>query len=139
MEERVRRQRGCSVRIGYVVGGLGRGGAELQLLRLASGMVARGHGAHAIAYSGPSAPDDDSRAAGVAVVAERRETRGGKVGAVRAWLGATRPDVVHVASHGDTPASNRLTAGPMRSYTRRFRKASPTRWRRGWHAAFPSW
>lgn len=83
------------MRIGYVVGGLGRGGAELQLLRLASGMVARGHDVHVVAYNGPAALDEAFRAAGVTVVAERRATRGGKVGAVRAWLRSTRPDVVH--------------------------------------------
>ncbi len=83
------------MRIGYIVGGLGRGGAELQLLQLATGLAARGHDVHLIAYNGPSALDDEFRAAGVRVLAERRATRGGKVGVVRDWLRGTRPDVVH--------------------------------------------
>lgn len=78
-----------------MAGGLGRGGAELQLLRLAAGMVNRGHEVHVIAYNGPSVLDDEFRAAGVAVAAERRETRRGKVGLVRDWLRETQPDVVH--------------------------------------------
>lgn len=78
-----------------MAGGLGRGGAELQLLRLAAGMVARGHEVHVIAYNGPSVLDDEFRAAGVAVAAERRETRRGKAGLVRDWLRETRPEVVH--------------------------------------------
>lgn len=83
------------MRVGYVVGGLGRGGAELQLLHLTSGLVRRGHEAHVLAYNGPSTLDDDFRAAGVAVEAEHWPTRLAKLGAVRAWLRSTRPDVVH--------------------------------------------
>jgi len=83
------------MRIGYAVGGLGRGGAELQLLRLAGGLVGRGHDVRVIAYNGPSVLDDEFRAAGVQVTAERRATRGGKVGVVRDWLRTTRPEVVH--------------------------------------------
>ena len=83
------------MRIGYVVGGLGRGGAELQLLRLAAGLTTRGHEAHVIAYNGPSALDDEFRAAGVRVTAQRRATRSGKVGLVRDWIRSTQPDVVH--------------------------------------------
>ncbi len=83
------------MRIGYVVGGLGRGGAELQLLRLAGGLVGRGHEVHVVAYAGPSVLDDEFRAAGVRVTAEQRTTRGGKVRLVRDWLRADRPDVVH--------------------------------------------
>lgn len=83
------------MRVGYVVGGLGRGGAELQLLHLASGLVRRGHEAHVLAYNGPSTLDDDFRAAGVAVDTEHWPTRVAKFRAVRAWLRRTQPDVVH--------------------------------------------
>lgn len=82
--------------IGYVVGALGRGGAELQLLRLSAGMVQRGHRVALIAYDGPSPFDDAFRDAGVDVRAEAGVTgRAHKVAAVRAWSNRVGVDVVH--------------------------------------------
>ena len=83
------------MRIGYVIGGLGRGGSELQLLRLAAGLTSRGHEIHVIAYNGPSVLDDEFRAVGAHVTVERHTTRSGKLSVVRSWLRATQPDVVH--------------------------------------------
>ena len=83
------------MKIGYVVGALVRGGAELQVLRLAAGLVARGHEVHVFAYGGPSALDDDFRSAGVTVVAERLETRAQKVRSVRGWMRRLDLDVAH--------------------------------------------
>ena len=86
--------RGC-LRIGYVVGGLGRGGAELQLLRLAEGFVQRGHQVDVIAYDGPSVLDEDFRTAGVSVTTEGTVTRRQKLRAVQEWLRESELDVVH--------------------------------------------
>ena len=83
------------MRIGFVIGGLGRGGAELQMLQLADGLVRRGHEVHALAYDGPGVLDERFRAAGVDLLAERSTTRLQKVVAVRRWMRRTRVDVVH--------------------------------------------
>jgi len=83
------------LRIGFTVGGLGRGGAELQLLRLAAGLIDRGHLVHVLAYDGTSVLDDQFRDAGVELVAERADTRAAKVNAVRRWQRSTGVSVVH--------------------------------------------
>ena len=83
------------LRIGYVVGGLGRGGAELQLLMLAEGLIKRGHAVNVIAYDGRSVLDDDFRAVGASVTTEESVTRRQKLRAVRGWLRASDLDVVH--------------------------------------------
>jgi glycosyltransferase involved in cell wall biosynthesis len=83
------------LRVGYVVAALGRGGAELQLLQLAAGMVRRDHHVSVIAYGGPSVLDDEFRAAGVEVVAERAVTRMQKRRVVRAWMMRSQFDVIH--------------------------------------------
>jgi len=84
------------VNIGYVVGALGRGGAELQLLRLSAGMVERGHRVALIAYDGPSTFDAEFRQAGVDVSSDvHHATRARKIAAVRAWSKQMGVDVIH--------------------------------------------
>lgn len=83
------------LRLGYVVGALGRGGAELQLLRLVEGFIERGHRVSVIAYDGPSVLDDDFRAAGAIVTTQESATRWQKLRAVKRWLRSSDLDVVH--------------------------------------------
>lgn len=83
------------MKIGYVIGELGRGGAELQLLRLASGLTQRGHEVKAIAYDGPSVLDDEFRAADVELTAEPAATRLQKLRSVHAWLWGSNFDIIH--------------------------------------------
>jgi glycosyltransferase involved in cell wall biosynthesis len=81
--------------IGYVVGDLGRGGAELQTLQLARGLVARGHRVSVMAYDGPAVLDEAFIESGVLLQTPACTTRTGKVRAVSEWLGRAAPDVVH--------------------------------------------
>jgi glycosyltransferase involved in cell wall biosynthesis len=81
--------------IGYVIGALGRGGAELQLLQLAAGLVDRGHSVQVIAYDGPSVLDEAFRRAGVQVHYGQATRRRAKLRTVRSWLQAHAFDVVH--------------------------------------------
>lgn len=81
--------------IGYVIGALGRGGAELQLLQLATGLVERGHLVQVIAYDGPSVLDEAFRQAGVQVHYGDAAGRRAKLRAVRSWLQENAFDVVH--------------------------------------------
>lgn len=83
------------MRIGYVVGSLARGGAELQLLQLASSLIARGHSVNVFSYGGPSLLDHDFVSIGARVDTVRGTGRGQKVGAVRCWMRKTGFDVVH--------------------------------------------
>jgi len=83
------------MRLGFVIGALGRGGAELQLLRLSAGLVERGHEVSVVAYDGPAVLDGEFRAAGVHVLAERPASRAAKVTIVRRWMDGSRFDVVH--------------------------------------------
>lgn len=84
-----------SMNVGFVIGSLGRGGAELQLVQLATGLHERGHSVSVIAYDAPGQLDEAVRAAGVTFVAERADTRMAKVRLVRAWMRASRINVVH--------------------------------------------
>ena len=84
------------MRIGYVIGALGRGGAELQLMRLAEGLTQRGHHVHVLAYDDASSFDDDLRRASVRVTVGRRpRSRLTKLRTVRQWLSTNEFDVVH--------------------------------------------
>lgn len=83
------------VRIGYVIGGLGRGGAELQLIQLAATMVGRDHEVEVLAYDGASPVDDVARQRGVTVRTPGAVGRFAKMVTTRRWYEAFRPDVVH--------------------------------------------
>lgn len=83
------------MRIGYVVGRLGRGGAELQMMRLSAALARRGHDVEIFAYDGPSTLDDELRDQGVTVRTAGGGRRWAKRRAVRGWLRAFDPDVVH--------------------------------------------
>ena len=83
------------MKIGYLVGRLGRGGAELQLMTLAQAMAQAGHRIELLSYDGPSPLDADLRRSGVVVRASTAVRRAGKVAATRAWFKDFEPDVVH--------------------------------------------
>ncbi len=83
------------MKIGYLVGRLGRGGAELQLMILARAMAQLGHRIEVLSYDGPSPFDDDLRRSGVAVRTSAAAGRAGKVAATRSWFEALEPDIVH--------------------------------------------
>jgi glycosyltransferase involved in cell wall biosynthesis len=83
------------VRIGYVIGRLGRGGAEIQLTRLAAGIAARSHDVEVFAYGGSSPLDDELETKGVRVRTVLANGRIAKIRAARSWLRGFRPAVVH--------------------------------------------
>ena len=71
------------MRIGYLVGGLGRGGEELQLLQLCSGLGSRGHEVSVLAFDGPGALNGAFRDVGVNLHKEPAHTLNRKVRSVR--------------------------------------------------------
>ena len=83
------------MRIGFVIGMLAQGGAELQLMTLASGLAERGHDVRVIAYDGASEFDDQLRAAGVQLETAGARNRIEKLRVVRGWLVRSQCDVVH--------------------------------------------
>ena len=83
------------MRVGYLIGGLGRGGAELQLVQLAAAMVSRGHEVELLVYDSESQLDEDARKQGVVMRTPGAVGRLAKIAAARRWYGAFRPDVVH--------------------------------------------
>ena len=83
------------MKIGYVIGALCRGGAELQLMRLAEGLTQRGHHVHLLAYDGASPFDDVLRKASVSVTVGHPRSRFAKFLTVRRWLLDNDFDLVH--------------------------------------------
>lgn len=84
-----------TMKIGYLVARLGRGGAELQVMSLARAMAAAGHEVEMLPYDGGSPYDDELRGCGVAVVHSDAVGRGAKIATTRTWLRSFAPDVVH--------------------------------------------
>jgi glycosyltransferase involved in cell wall biosynthesis len=83
------------MKIGYVTGSLGRGGAEMQLLQLTRGLIERGHAVSVIAYGGPGVLDSGFRAAGAHLTVHKALRRYEKVTVVRSWMQEHAFDVVH--------------------------------------------
>ena len=83
------------MRLLYLVGALGRGGAELQVAQLARLMHERGHEVALLAYDGPSDIDDDLRQAGVDVRVAHARRRREKLAVVREAVRELQPDVIH--------------------------------------------
>jgi glycosyltransferase involved in cell wall biosynthesis len=84
-----------TMKIGYLVARLGRGGAELQIMSLARAMAAAGHEVQLLPYDGDSPFDDDVRTCGVEVVHSDATGKRAKVAVTRAWLRTFAPDVLH--------------------------------------------
>jgi glycosyltransferase involved in cell wall biosynthesis len=74
---------------------MGRGGAQLQLVHLADGLVRRGHEIEALAYVRESELDDHLRSAGVRLTVDVQGNRLDKWRRARRWLRQGRFDVVH--------------------------------------------
>jgi len=91
------------MKIGYVLGAMGRGGAQLQVMHLTAGMVQRGHDVHALAYVRESGLDDELRDTGASFTVDVQRTRWAKLRLVRRWLRQGRFDVVHaVLNHASS-------------------------------------
>lgn len=101
------------MRIGYLINSLGVGGAERQLMRLAHGLVARGHQVGVLCYGGSSSLDQELEAVGVEVQSVSAKGRLGKVAAVRRWMYEFSPDVAHgVMKRASSVAVLARFAGP---------------------------
>ena len=83
------------MRLLYLVGALGRGGAELQVAQLARLMRQRGHEVALLAYDGPSDLDDDLRQVGVDVRVAHARRRREKLAVVREAVRELQPEVMH--------------------------------------------
>lgn len=81
--------------VGYLVGALGRGGSERQLVELAVGIAERGHRVEVVCYDGAGALDVDARERGIRVRVMDGGSRRAKLAAVRGWVRQERPDVLH--------------------------------------------
>ena len=85
------------MRIGLLIGALVRGGAERQLAELAVGLRARGHEVEIAAYAGAGAFDEYVEARGVPVRRLGGGSKAAKLRAVKEWVAAFRPEVLHGA------------------------------------------
>jgi len=83
------------MKIGLLIGRLGRGGAERQLMRLAAGLAGRGHQVEVLCYGGPSDLDQPLEAEGVRVRNQGAAGQWQKLQLARRWLRAFQPDVAH--------------------------------------------
>ena len=83
-----------ALRIGMMIGGLGTGGTERQLIRLARAMADRGHTVGVWLY-GASTSDPRLDVAGITVRTGNSRSWREKIRATRAWYEEFRPDLVH--------------------------------------------
>lgn len=83
------------MRVGFLMGAMGRGGAQLQLLHLADGLVRRGHDVEVLAYVRESELDDLLRSTGARLVVDVQPTRLAKWRRAHRWLRQGQFDVVH--------------------------------------------
>ena len=83
-----------SLRLALAVSGLGRGGAERQLVQLAKELHKRGHHVEVWCYGADSVIDNELRQVGISV-RNGTGTRRSKVSHFRRWLVEFQPDVVH--------------------------------------------
>lgn len=83
------------MKIGLLISRLGCGGAERQLMRLAAGLVRRGHQVELLCYGGPSELDRQLEDEGVRVRNQGATGQRQKLQVARRWLSAFQPDVAH--------------------------------------------
>ena len=83
------------MKIVLMISALSRGGAEQQLIRLASGLVESGIQVQVWCYGGPSSEDQVLEESGVVVRVADSRGQLAKLARVRAWLDDFKPDVVH--------------------------------------------
>lgn len=85
------------MRLVYLIGDIGPGGAERQLLLLADGMADRGHEVHVLAYASRGAPATEVRASGARIHRLPQDRKLAKARSVRRWLRGHSPDLVHAS------------------------------------------
>lgn len=83
------------MRIVLLIGGLGQGGAERQLVQLVRGLVQRDHTVRVLAYTTNGPAEAAAREQGVPVEALGAGSKWEKFQAVRRWLAAFQPEVIH--------------------------------------------
>ena len=82
-------------RVALLIAALGRGGAERQLMRLASGLNLRGFLVEIWCYGGATALDDELRTQGIVVRNESAGSQWAKVKLIRTWMAAFKPNLIH--------------------------------------------
>jgi glycosyltransferase involved in cell wall biosynthesis len=83
------------MKVGILIGSLGFGGAETQLIRLACGLVRRGHKVSVLCYDGESRRDQELRSVGVDLLTGTGGSKGQKLALYRDWAKEVAPNVVH--------------------------------------------
>ena len=83
------------MRIGLLIGGLGRGGSERQLIELANGLVKRGHAVEIVVYGSNGPNEDYFQGKSVVVKTLEGNSKWEKLLAVRRWLTQFEPDILH--------------------------------------------
>jgi len=83
------------MKVALLIGGLGRGGTEAQLMRLAKGLHARGLVVEVWCYAGASNLDAELEALGIRVRTGEGGSQVAKIRLIRGWMREFQPDVMH--------------------------------------------
>jgi len=83
------------MKIGLLIGGLGQGGAERQMVQLARGLRTRGHEVEVVLYAGDTHGAQALREEGIQATCLGSTSKFGKVSAVRRWVKVAHPDLIH--------------------------------------------
>ncbi|GEM_PF-1937728 len=83
------------MKIGLLIGGLGRGGSERQVVELARGLHALGAHVEVAVYGDCAPPDDYLNDASVRIRILHGKSKLSKLKAVRDWIRRFQPDVLH--------------------------------------------
>ncbi len=83
------------MKIGLLIGGLGQGGAERQMVQLACGLRTRGHDVAVTLYAGDARGAQALLEEGIQATCLGSTSKFGKVSAVRRWMKMARPDLMH--------------------------------------------
>ncbi len=83
------------IKIGLLIGGLGRGGSERQVVELARGLHALGAHVEVAVYGDCAPPDDYLNDASVRIRILHGRSKLSKLTAVRDWIRRFQPDVLH--------------------------------------------
>lgn len=83
------------MKVRYLIGALGRGGSERQLVELAAGLSARGHDVQVLCYQGAGPLDAVAEERGVAVQHVPGGTKREKLALVRRRIREDRPEILH--------------------------------------------
>ena len=86
-----------ALKIGLVIGALGFGGAETQLICLAKGLSEAGHQVSLLCYDGKSTRDHVLNSTQIKLIHGTGGSRKQKINVYRNWVEEFRPDVVHAS------------------------------------------